>query len=104
MKIAAKALIINDNKEILFIKRLIKNEIDYSLPGGRIKENQTPKETLIRELKEELNFDIKVNEYFDEYNFYRIKDNVKVLCKTYHCKLLSNNLKINQDEDIEDVV
>lgn len=50
----------------------------YSIPGGRVSFNEDSKETIIRELKEELDWDIKDNELklvrIVE-NFYKIKEN-----------------------------
>lgn len=50
----------------------------YSIPGGRVSFSEDSKETIIRELKEELDWDIKNNELklarIVE-NFYKIKEN-----------------------------
>ena len=67
----AVAIIIYDNK-ILFQKR--KQDEFWALPGGKIRVGETTKETIMRELKEELglkNFEAgdvaTVSEYFFEY-------------------------------------
>ena len=41
----------------------------YELPGGKINEDETPEETAIRELKEELLCDIEIVEKFGEKEF-----------------------------------
>lgn len=55
------ALIRKDNK-IFAAKRaygFLKGK--WELPGGKIEDNESPVEAIIREIKEELNTDIKVN-------------------------------------------
>ena len=54
----AKAIIVNDNHEILLA--CVNN--NYHLPGGHVEENETYQECLIRELKEELGVDVKFEE------------------------------------------
>ena len=63
----AAAIIFIENK-VLCLKRgqsnysYISNK--YEFPGGKIKNNETPVDALIREIKEELNIEIKIEEKF----------------------------------------
>lgn len=56
--IGAKALIFNSQEKILLLQRdhPIK-KIYWDLPGGRVQKEESVKETLIRELKEEIGLD-----------------------------------------------
>lgn len=64
----AGALIIK-NKKLLVVRE--KGEDFFINPGGKIEENETPEETLKRELKEELGIDANKISFFDtiKYDF-----------------------------------
>jgi len=81
MKKTARAIIIKDNKLLVFFRRKIidgKEITYYAIPGGHLEENETLEETCIREIKEELNLDIEVIDYLgniifdnqEEYYYY----------------------------------
>lgn len=53
-------LIVRDNKVLLMKYNYSGNDV-YALPGGNPKSTETPEETLVRELKEELTLEVKVN-------------------------------------------
>ncbi|MFA5023543.1 MAG: NUDIX hydrolase [Patescibacteria group bacterium] len=53
---AAGAIILNQADEILFVKSDYKNY--WSIPGGATEENESPRETCIRETKEEVGIDL----------------------------------------------
>ena len=66
-------LIIEDGENIVFIKRTKKvsgsPKTFYVLPGGTLDENETWEQAGIREAKEELNIDIRIDELLmEEYN------------------------------------
>ena len=70
----AGAVIFNEKNELLLIHRNTLNREQWELPGGKIEENEIPEETAIRELKEELDIDIKIvkflgSEYLKEDEF-----------------------------------
>ena len=58
IKRTVRAIIVK-NEKVLLIKREKENNIYYSTPGGSQEENETEKETLTRELQEEIAFHIK---------------------------------------------
>ena len=55
--------IILDNNKILLIHRFNKGREYFVLPGGHIEKNESKEKTLIREIKEETNLDIKIDKY-----------------------------------------
>jgi 8-oxo-dGTP diphosphatase len=106
MKIRKVAIIIfyDDKGRILLQDRrgISKLGEEWGFFGGEIKEDETPKQAIVRETKEELNFDLKEYKYFGEYS-YDIKNQVsfpwdKVLCKVFIAPLKSNLSKFKQLE------
>lgn len=68
------AILINKKQEVMLVKRKNPPKKDYwDLPGGFIEFSETAEESLVRELQEELDFDIDSFSYFrsytDIYNF-----------------------------------
>jgi 8-oxo-dGTP pyrophosphatase MutT (NUDIX family) len=80
--VSVKGIVMINDKIIL-----LKNERnEWELPGGKLDENETTEECVIREIKEELNLDVVVESIVDTW-LYDIKGKIKVLIITYKCKL-----------------
>ncbi|WP_432664106.1 (deoxy)nucleoside triphosphate pyrophosphohydrolase [Wukongibacter baidiensis] len=91
--------VIRCNNKILIAKRYVK-ELDkykWEFPGGKLEENETLKDCLRREIKEELNLDIVVGEIF-EVVYHRYSDKT-VLLIAYLCD--SNSYKALAIECVE---
>lgn len=58
----AGALIINKNR-LLLMHRNTENRVQWELPGGKLEKGEKPENTVIRELIEELNINIKIERY-----------------------------------------
>ena len=71
MKQIAAIIFENDKKEILLYLRDDKPGIPFprhwDLIGGHVEEGETPEEALVREVKEELNIDLKEFRFFRKY-------------------------------------
>jgi len=71
IKIRKVALIIfyDENKKILLQdrKRISRVGEEWGFFGGEIEENETPEQAIIRETKEELNFDLKEYKFIGEF-------------------------------------
>lgn len=95
MEKTVRAVIIEDNKLLVFFrKKLVDNKMItyYALPGGHLEENETLEETVIRELKEEMNVDIKILDYLG-----MIKVD-GVLEYYYNAKIVGGNIEFGGEE------
>jgi len=54
-RVSAKALVFDENKNIL----IIRENRGWELPGGGIEQGESPQETIIREMREECGFTIE---------------------------------------------
>lgn len=72
MKKIAAIILENNNKEILLYLRDNKPNIPFpnhwDLFGGYIEDGETPEEALVREVKEELDYDLKEYKFFKKYD------------------------------------
>lgn len=87
------AIIFDDNDRILFCHR---TDYDlWNLPGGRLKKGEDPWEGIIREVKEETGFDVKVEKITGIYSKPREND----LVIQFICKITGGKIKINSEAD-----
>lgn len=101
--LGAYGLIINDGKIALVLKSRGAYTGKLDLPGGSFEHGERPQETLIREIKEELNADVESYELFDaesvvvDWMFEGEMVNMHHIGLFYKVTLKDNNLKSNSD-------
>ena len=94
------AAIIEKEDKILIAQRL-KGEFKglWEFPGGKIEEQEKPEEALIREIKEEMEVDIKINKYLcaieHDYSTFHLSMDCFV------CTLTSEGLHLNDHSAIK---
>jgi len=72
---------IKKGEKLLLIKRKKDNNTYYILPGGGVESGETPKQTAIREIKEELGIDVIIDKKITEFKhrgnteFYFLSEN-----------------------------
>ena len=68
----------------------------WEFPGGKIEEGETPQEALVREIKEELDTEIKVGDLIDtiEYDF----PNFHLSLDCFWCEIVSGDLVLKEHE------
>ncbi len=74
MKRSGSSIIyINDNEEILLFLRDDKLDLPYrnmwDVPGGHVESDETPKECIVREMKEEMNLELRDFQLFCQKEF-----------------------------------
>ena len=92
MPLLVTAAVIFDQENVLITRRP-KDKIHAGLwefPGGKVDPGESPEEALCREIREELDAEIRVKGIF-EVAFYRY-DWGPVLILAYSCQLLTNDL------------
>lgn len=78
--------IIIKNKKLLMCRKY--DELHFIMPGGRVKEGEKPEDALKRELKEELNVELKSAEYFKTWEAQHFQDKNKIVkMATYFVKI-----------------
>lgn len=101
--LGAYGLIINDGKIALIRKSRGAYTGKLDLPGGTIEHGERPTVTLVREIKEELDQDVKEYELFDaesvvvDWNYEGEDLNMHHLGVFYKVTLKDNNLKSDGD-------
>ncbi|MBB6217990.1 mutator protein MutT [Anaerosolibacter carboniphilus] len=94
---STKALIINDNK-FLAIYKLIDDKKRWDLPGGRMEFGETAEETLAREIREELEIEVKPIKLIDTWE-YKPSENFHTTGIIYHCEIIPGEINISDEHD-----
>ncbi len=95
------AAIINKDGKVLIAQRAQGQRLagKWEFPGGKLEEGETPQECLKRELKEELDMDIEVGEYFGESVYHYQTGTIRLLF--YRARMLGGGCKLNVHSRVE---
>ena len=93
--------IIYKNNKFLMAQRNLKKDQGglWEFPGGKVEKNESYENALIREIKEELNADIEVDEYVGENVHHYPENDIKLIF--YKAKLLSEQIELLEHESYE---
>lgn len=95
MRVSSRAVIIENGKLLTMFRRKIKDgkTMEYFvIPGGGLEEGESLEENVIRELKEEMNIDIKILGYLG----YREDEKTKE--HYFHCEIENGTPKLGGEE------
>ncbi len=93
------AVITDDNNRILITQRNIKKSQGglWEFPGGKIENGETREEAIIREIKEELDVNIKADQYIDEKVFNYPEKDINLIAMK--CSIISGKILLKEHED-----
>ena len=93
------AAIIKKNNLFLIVQRNRNKHLGlkWEFPGGKVLSNETSKEALIREIKEELNVTINVQEKIAEEKYK--DDKIDIVLNYFLCTLQNGSMVLNEHEN-----
>lgn len=96
--IEVSAAMIVENNKFLITKR-IGGDFDglWEFPGGKIEETETPEQTVVREILEELDINIKVDSHYISIEYAYPKFNLHM--HIYKCSISSGSITLNDHSD-----
>lgn len=97
--LAAKSFIVNDQNQLLILKREPKNVMKpniWEIPGGRLEPGENPIEGMKREVREEAGIEIEVLHPFNVRHFTR-DDGQVITMLVFLCKALSQEVKLSSE-------
>ncbi|WP_055667493.1 (deoxy)nucleoside triphosphate pyrophosphohydrolase [Desnuesiella massiliensis] len=88
------AIIENGSGEILIARRKQEKQLGgfWEFPGGKVDKGEKPEESLVRELKEEMDVLIEVKEFFGENIHQYDRGIIKLIA--FKCKIMSGTIKL----------
>ena len=93
------AVITDENNKILITQRNFRKLQGglWEFPGGKIESGETKEEAIIREIKEELDINIRAEQYIDEktFNYPEISINLIAI----KCSIIDGNIVLKEHED-----
>lgn len=92
--ITISAILITRNGKYLLVQENKPDDIGWTIPAGRVRDQETPEEGAIREVKEETGLEVKIDGLIDTMSF--SDKNTKM--KIYKARVTSGNLKLNDKE------
>ncbi len=94
------ALIINEQNEVLLLLRKKPPEVDcWSIPGGSVKIFETVEDAIIREVKEELNVDIKIVKLLGVTNHILKQEKTHWVSPVFLVQITGNQTPLNVEPD-----
>ncbi len=100
------AFIINDAGEFLLMKRGQNVGTEpgaWALPGGKVNFGETMKETVVRELQEELSVVVEITKQLPSYDYIVSEENQHWLTNIFQTKIISGTPSIQESEKCSEI-
>jgi len=95
------ALVKNKNKQILMVK--LKKVGSWGLPGGKVKIGELPRETLAREIKEEIGVSVQIDRLVGFREYFWEPDSHFWVDLIYKAKIISGTPRIKEPGKILEI-
>jgi len=96
LKPAAKALIVKDGKFLILSEQVGESTI-LDLPGGKVEYNESPYDTVVREVKEEIDLEVKPISVAGVYWFINERKQVQIVATTFLCQPLTETIDFTKN-------
>ena len=96
------AIILKDNKVLIAQRAPGENLAGWEFPGGKIEHGETPKECLKREIREELDVDIEVSDFFGESIYTYHSGTIKLM--PFWCQWISGDFTLKVHSQAQDYI
>ena len=90
--------ILNEGKYLIAKRGKGIDEGFWEFPGGKIESNETQVDAIIRELKEELEVDVKVIKYLCSVD--DIRENLIIHVHAYLCEITNGSIQLNNHDEV----
>ena len=100
-KIGVGVFVLNEKNELLLMRRGKKARTEqgsWALPGGKVDPGETAEETAVREIKEEVNLEIKIENELTTYDCTLPNENIRWVTKIFLTKVISGTPQIMEPE------
>lgn len=94
-------IIRNKDNKILIAQRNMKKSQGglWEFPGGKIENDETMEEAIVREIKEELDMDIVFESYFDEKKYIYPEKEINLIA--LNCRIVGEKYNVLEHEKVE---
>jgi len=92
--ITLSAVLITHNNKYLLVQENKPDDVGWTIPAGRVRDQESPEEGAIREAKEETGLEVKIDSLIDTLEF----SEKNAIIKIYKARVIGGQLKLDNRE------
>jgi len=92
--ITISGVMITHDDKYLLVQENKPDDVGWTIPAGRVRDQETPEEGAIREAKEETGLEVKIDDLIDILEF----SEKNTIMKVYKARVIGGSLKLNDKE------